>query len=322
MPATTKTTYAMSRAGIAFLFVTFLCVLACQKNNISTSESAFIASNDTLIADTLISDTSAFDTLSYGDTVFSASVIGNEKRIYPVIRPGKPGYFMASLPGLDIDSITGRINISKSESGLRYEVFYVSPAKTIIASTSFLIAGIDYQDRIYDLNSGSPEQQFAIPIYNLSPDLPFPCLNGTNGCKFDETDLNGDSLTDVVGARNSKLAIDTASGIIDLKKTLDAGIFGTPPLGNPTALNGRKKDVTIYYRLTDGNTRTLKKITVRLVYYQSRAMIPESMQLEINSRNQRYMQPGSSASSGGDLLKLAYYSTPKRPPLIVIVSSK
>jgi hypothetical protein len=314
----------MSRAGIAILFVTFLCVLACQKNNISTSESAFIASNDTLITDTLINDTSVFDTLSYGDTIFSASIIGNERRIYPVIRPGKPGYFMASLPGLDIDSITGRINISRSESGLRYEVFYVSQAKTIIASTSITITGVDYQDRIYDLNSASPEQQFAVPIYNMSPGLPLPCASGISDCKFDETDLNGDLIPDIIGARNSKLVIDTASGVIDLKKTLDAGIFGAPPLGNPAALNGRKKDVTIYYRLKDGNTRSLKKITIRLVYYQSRALIPESMQLEINNRNQRYvLQPGSSASSGDDLLALAYYySTPKRPPLIVIVSSK
>jgi hypothetical protein len=315
----------MSRAGIAILFVTFLCELACQKNNISTSESAFIASNDTLIADTLVNDTSAFDTLSYGDTIFSASVIGNEKRIYPVIRPGKPGYFMANLPGLDIDSITGRINISRSESGLRYEVFYVSQTKTILASTSITITGIDYQDRIYDLSSGSPEQQFAVPIYNMSPGLPMPCATGASDCKFDETDLNGDLTPDIIGARNSKLAIDTASGIIDLKKSLEAGIFGAPALGNPAALNGRKKDVTIYYRLKDGNTRSLKKITIRLVYYQSVALIPESMQLEINSRNQRYvLEPGSASSSGDDLLTLAYYyySTPKRPPLIVIVSSK
>ena len=79
----------------------------------------------------------------------------------------------------------------------------------------------------------------------------------------------------------------------------------------------------IYYRLGDSNTRMLKKITVRLIYFQSRALIPESMQLEIASRNQRYLlEPGSASSSGDDYFaSLLYYSsTPKRPPLIVIVS--
>jgi hypothetical protein len=316
----------MSRAGIAFVIITSLCVSACQKNNISPSKSALISSNDTLITDTLIGDTSVFDTLSYGDTIYSASVTGTERRIYPVVRPAKPGYFMASLPGLDIDSITGRINISKSESGLRYEVFYVSAAKEFIASTTITISGVDYQDRIYDLSSGLPEDQYAAPIFNMTPGAPLPCTYTGNGalCKFDETDINGDNIPDYIGANNSKLIIDTLTGIIDLKKSLAAGVFGpVPPGSTPMFLNGRKKDVTIYYRLGDGNTRTLKKITIRLVYYQSKALIPESMQLEINSRNQRYLlQPGSAASTDDDLLTLAYYyySTPKRPPLIVLVS--
>lgn len=313
----------MSRAGIASILIAFLFVFACQKSNLSTFEAGFDSSNDTLINETIITDTSFFDTLSYGDSVFSASVVGNERRIYPVIKPAKPGYFSASLPGLDLDTATGRINLSRSESGLRYQVYYVSPDKKIIAKTAVTVAGIDYQDRIYDLSSGLPEDLFAVPIFDMNPGVPLPCTYTVNGytCKFDETDLNGDNIADYIGANNSKLIIDTLSGVIDLKKSLAAGIFGPiPPGGNSSFLNGRKKDVMIYYRLGDSNTRALKKITVRLVYFQSRALIPESMQLEINSRNQRYLlQPGSASSSGDDLLTLAY-STPKRPPLIVIVS--
>ena len=94
-------------------------------------------------------------------------------------------------------------------------------------------------------------------------------------------------------------------------------------------MNGRKKDVSIYYGLSDGATRTLKRITVRLVYYQSKAMIPESMTLEINSRNQRYQTNAITANGGSgsnSLTSLIYYTTttlkPKRPPLIVIVSGR
>jgi hypothetical protein len=314
----------MRRAGYAFSAIAFLFVLACQKSNLSSSESlAFISLNDTLINSALVTDT-----LSYGDSVFSASVVGTEKRILPTIRPLQPGRFAASLPGLDLDTITGRINISRSESGLRYQVYYLSPTNKLIASTSVTIAGIDYQDRIYDLSSNAPEEQFATPIYNMRPGTPLPCsyIGTSNLCKFDETDINGDYIPDYIGANNSKLIIDTLTGVIDLKKSLAAGVFGPVlPGTSPTILNGRKKDVTIYYRLGDGDTRMLKKITVRLVYFQSRALIPASMQLEIDSRNQRYLlMPGSASSSGDDYFARLtdYYSTPKRPPLIVIVSGK
>lgn len=317
MPATTKTTYAMSRAGIAFGAISFLLILACQKNNLSSSESRnSVTSKDVLLT----------DSLSYGDSVFSASVTGLDRRVSPLTRPSQPGYFIANLPGLDLDSASGRINLSKSESGLRYEVYYVSFEKQVIAATSVTVSGIDYKDSIYDL-SDTAEEQFAAPIYNMDPTANLPCNNLENGsvCKFDETDINGDNVPEYTGANNSKLIIDTTTGSIDLKKSLAAGVFGpVPPGTTSTFLNGRRKDVTIYYRLGDSNTRTLKKITVRLVYFQSRAMIPESMQLEINSRNKRYtFQPGSAASSGDDITSLTYYySTPKRPPLIVIVSGK
>jgi hypothetical protein len=308
----------MSRAGIALPLFAFLLVLSCQKKNLSNSEShAFSSSNVTLI-----NDTSTGDELSYGDSVFQASVTGIEYRILPVRRPSQPGYFIANLAGLDLDSATGKINLSRSESGLRYQVYYVSIDKELIAQTSVTISGIDYQDRVYDLSSGAAEDQFAIPMYDMTPGLPLPCGNGSI-CRFDETDINGDNISDYFGANNSKLFVDTLTGVIDLKKSLEAGIFGTvPPGANLSFLNRRKKDVTIYYRLGDDNCRTLKKITVRLIYFQSKALIPESMQLEIDSRNQRYLlQPGSAASSDDDLLNLAYYySTPKRPPLIVIVS--
>ena len=311
----------MSRAGIALRLFAFLLVLSCQKKNLSNSEShAFYSSNDTLI-----NDTSTVGELCYGDSVFRASVTGIENRILPVRRPSQPGYFIANLAGLDLDSATGKINLSRSESGLRYQIYYMSFDKELISQTSITISGIDYQDRVYDLSSGSVEDQFAMPIYDMTPGVPLPCGNPENGsiCRFDETDINGDNIPDYIGANNSKLFIDTLTGVIDLKKSLEAGIFGpVPPGASLSFLNRRKKDVTIYYRLGDDNCRTLKKITVRLIYFQSKALIPESMQLEIDSRNQRYLlQPGSAASSGDDLLNLAYYySTPKRPPLIVIVS--
>jgi len=310
----------MSRAGIALILVAFLLILACQKKNLSTSKLSFSTSSN----DTLITDTTNVDSLSYGDSVFSVSVTGIERRILPIVKPSQPGYFIANLSGLILDSATGRINLSRSESGLRYKVYYMSFTKELIAETSVTISGVDYQDRIYDLSSQYTEDLFATPIYNMIPGTRLPCTIAGSGyiCKFDVTDINGDDIPDYIGANNSKLFVDTLTGVIDLKKSVEAGVFGPIPAGSGLSiLNGRKKDITIYYVLGD-STRTLKKITVRLVYFQSKALIPESMQLEIDSRNKRYLlQPGSAASSGDDLLSLSYYySTPKRPPLIVIVS--
>ena len=300
----------MIRAGLTVGTFAFLFVLACQKKDTASSEALSMSS---------LNHIELTNELTYSDSIFYPSGIGTGKIISPISKPVDSGYFAASLPGLELDSATGRINTSRSESGLRYMVYYLSMKNEPIDSTPVTISGIDYTDHVYDFSQDTSAEQLAIPVYNMNPDLPLPCNNGGNGqgCKFDETDLNYDGLEDIPGANRNKLFVDVTNGTIDLKKSLNAGVFGLNPF------NGKRKDVMIYYRLNDGSGRVLNKITVRLVYFRSRAMIPESMLLEINSRNTRYQQNGITSDVTSSL---SYYTTtttkPKRPPLIVIVSGQ
>ena len=151
-----------------------------------------------------------------------------------------------------------------------------------------------------------------MPIYNMAISMGVP-----DSSEFDETYINADTIEDVPGAVRNKLMVNKKDGTINLKESFEAGVFGVAPV------NGKRKDVTFFYRLNDGSNRVLNKITLRLVYYQSKALIPESMSLEINSRNDRYQVLGTTTTETG---LLTYYTTtyykPKRPPLIVIVSSK
>ena len=298
----------MNRAAFALSLIGLLFSVSCQKkDNNRSSISTFPSGNASILN----------SSLSYGDTIFYTSGINTNRLIYPVTRPLQPGSFTASLPGLDLDPVSGRINVSRSETGLRYEVYFVS-GTAIIDSTSVTLSGVDYQDNIYNISSSESQDILAVPIYNMSPDLPLPCDTAPAeiaACVFDETDLNGDGIRDISGATRAKLVIDKKTGIINLKESFVSGLFGSTPV------NGRRKDVSIYYRLNDGSSRTLNRITIRLVYYQSRAMIPESMVMEINSRNERYLQIGDSETAISELLSYSYTTLkPKRPPLIVIVS--
>ena len=296
----------MGRAGIAICIISSVIVFACQKKDTASRGE---------VSSTSLNNVTLSNTLSYGDSLFYTSVTGAEKIVFPVSKPSETGYFASSLPGLHLDSATGRINISRSESGLRYIVYYLSTQNQLIASATVTISGIDYQDRIYDISSNESGNQVAVPIYNMTPGLGLPCTNLSGQvCIFDETDFNNDGIEDIPGANRNKLAVDVNNGSINLKESFMAGVFG------PFLFNGKRKDVTIYYRLDDGSNMALNKITIRLVYFRSRAFIPESMSLEINSRNERYQQITSASTAFGTLLYYTTTTKPKRPPLIVIVS--
>lgn len=294
-------TYAMMRAGIAIGTFAIFFFIACQKKDSTSTETSSL---------TTLNNITFEGPLSYGDSIFYPTFTGPTKMVFPISKPADSGFFASDIPGIELDSATGKINLAKSESGLRYKVYYVSLLSyQPIDSTSITISGIDYKDAIYDISGADT---LASPVYNMSDSLVIPANS-----EFDETYINTDTIEDIPGANRNKLIVNRIDGTINLKESFDAGVFGLLPS------NGKKKDVTFLYRLNDGSNRVLNKITIRLVYFQSRAFIPESMLLEINSRNERYEVLGTT-SPETDML--TYYTTtyykPKRPPLIVIVSSK
>lgn len=174
------------------------------------------------------------------------------------------------------------------------------------------LPGIDYLDRIYSVDDSVDEDRYATPYYTNAP-----CIldaTGTSGCIFDETDLDGDGKSDYPGINKNKLVISSESGIIDLLASLQSGVFGLEPT------NGQKNDFTFYYRVNDDSRRSLKKITVRLLYYKTITDVPDHIKREIKKRQDEYAAATSLALSTSVSLYTIY--KPKRPPLLVVISSR
>lgn len=305
-----------------------LCLLwACQKE-ISVDEPASQTNNPT-------SSSLSNTRLSYGDTLFYLKNQQGTYTISPVSKPAAAGYFKANPYGLIIDSLTGKINITASETGLRYKIYYISNAGQPLDSVKLVISGIDYTDSIYRIQATPTAYDTAFPIYNARPELQLPCGDDDedddgdiddddNLCVFDETDLNDDGNDDIPGVIQDKLLVDIKKGTIDAEASFHAGVFGS---SNPA--NGLTRDFTFYYRLADASNRALNRITVRLYHYRTLSDIPQWLLDEIKRRKNTAAMVNSRISlfnmSGNDQPenftgRFTDLFGPKRPPIIVIVS--
>jgi hypothetical protein len=278
--------------------------------------------------------------LSYGDSVFYLRNQPADYTVLPVTKKTPPSYFKSIPQGLSLDSATGRINVSRSESGLRFKVYQVSLSGTVLDSVKLVISGVDYQDAIYEIAATPDRYDTAFPIYNARPELALPCGNvdidddddlddDDNGCVFDETDLDDDGNDDIAGVIQDKLLVDIKKGTIDVEASFNAGIFGS---GTPA--NGVSRDFTFYYRLQDASNRALNKITVRVMHFRTRSDIPRDLLETLNLRKTLTNAINSTAVGNGgrttataasmmqDMLPefSSVNAKPKRPPIIIIVS--
>lgn len=261
--------------------------------------------------------------LLYADTIFYLKNQPGNYIVTPVSIPQATGYFKANPVGLSLDSVTGKINVTLSETGMRYKVYYLDQNNQPLDSVKLVVSGIDYQDSIYRLQATANTYDTAFPIYNAKPGVALPCSDDDddddeNQCIFDETDLDDDGNDDISGVNQEKLLVDTKRGTIDAEASFHAGVFGS---SDPA--NGVTKDFTFYYRITDASNRALNKITVRLYHYKRVADIPQWLLDEISSRKNTATQVNARGESGGisaqGRLSLIDFK-PKRPPIIVIVS--
>jgi len=284
--------------------------------------------------------------LSYGDSIFYLKNQAGNYTILPISKPNISGTFKSIPLGLVLDSISGRINITQSETGIRYKIYYVAANGTALDSLKLVISGIDYKDAIYEIARTPNAYDTAFPIYNARPELLLPCGDDDedddgsiddddNQCVFDETDLNDDGNDDIPGVIQEKLLVDIKKGTIDVEASFNAGIFGSTDPGN-----GVNKDFTFYYRLQDPSNRALNKITVRIYHFNRVSDIPQSLLDTLNLRNSISTgvnsRPNNVSGSGvtyetntlsqntgivSRIQNLEYYQLkPKRPPIIIIVS--
>jgi hypothetical protein len=231
----------------------------------------------------------------YGDTiVFPQPTSGTDYIITPVNNPG-PGKYLSWPVGMVIDSLTGAIDLTASETGMKYEIGFVKSGTTDTCLSSLIVGGAAYADSVYVL---SENQDYAVPYFDANPDLLSVC-NTPGACSFDVTG----------SAAAMKVIVNKSSGAIDLVKTLNGtsllslgGAFGLVPV------NGQTITTTIYYKLNDPSNDALQNISVQLVYYDSRSLINVALLNTVLNKLDNLVS--------GNPISL---STNPRPPLVVIV---
>lgn len=213
----------------------------------------------------------------YGDSVLCYKWLdGKDYKVSPVNNPGK-GKYISTPEGLVIDGNTGEINVTKSESGLKYKVGFIRDGYQDTCFTTVITSGINYLDGIYVL---SDSDTLLNPIYNGNPAyVPICGPNGSlNGCEFDddEDDDNGNGSADEPPAGFScnaqNIRVDKRTGVISLKRSVLDGLFGTL---NPS--NGKKVSATLYYRLDDCSSGALRKIDIEFTYYSKLSDVPQGL---------------------------------------------
>ena len=268
---------------------------------------------------------------SYGDSILAGEFKKNKPLIKKVVNDPGAGIYFAKPTGLDIDRNTGAINVGNSEAGVKYKIGFVSAKTNDTCFTNVIISGISYVDSIYVL---SKNDTLAKPYYNARPQINAPCDlsddtdyprsgggkgKGNDKCEYDDDedkdskknddddddddddDNNDDEPPPGQTANEQKVRVRTISGIINLKKTLADGAFGKNPK------NGTSKEVIIYYRLNDASKKSLKKVKVKLLYYDKRSDVPDYVVKEVRQKRKEFLLE----------TPLMTYVKP-RPPLIVI----
>lgn len=232
----------------------------------------------------------------YGDTIIFPQPTNGSDYIFNVVNSPGTGKYVVWPQGMVYDSLTGAINVTRSETGMQYVVGFIKDGTTDTCLSTLVIGGASYMDSVYVLEGGSGK---AEPYFDANIYLPSVCSQPGNSCSFDVT---GSAAAD-------KVVMDKSTGIIDLKKTLDGpggllsiGAFGLLPQ------NGAAFTTRIYYKLNDQSNQALQHIDVQFGYFYNRSAVgPALLSGIINVVN---------SLTTGHII--SNYANP-RPPLIIIV---
>jgi hypothetical protein len=236
-------------------------------------------------------------TLSYGSPVIYLKNKSTDYIVYPT--KSRVGTYTAFPEGIEIDDNTGAINVTDSETGLKYKITYTSPGGDT-ASTIVLLSGIQFADQFYRL---SQNDSIAFPIYNGNPANPLP--------------LSGSSFDDSGTANSGGCSVRTTNGQINLAQTVRNGVFGSTPQ------NDARVEFEIEYKLNDQSDKAKNKIKVKLYYYETLADVTADLLQTLNDRQQQGVflgmnntgfGSGSTARTGG----VSAIAKP-RPPCIIII---
>jgi hypothetical protein len=240
-------------------------------------------------------------TLSYGDSVF---YLQNQVADY-IVKPvasSLTGTYTGFPEGIELDPLTGAINVSKSEMGLRYRISFVPTGSKDTIKTTILLAGINFLDGFYKLTTAD---SILRPVYNGNTSNPVPGVN--NGSVFDEGK----------GCNSAGCNVNLSDGTINLAQTVRNGIFGAVPTNN------ERKEFEMFYRLNDKSGKALNSLKVKLYFYKTMADVTPEIYDIITSRDGTILRNGSFGGAAINTAANRVFNANKtakpRPPCIFIV---
>ena len=292
------------QTGSFLLIAGTLSLTACEKNySTETNGSVSQPVNAGTVRDSITSSTlnqpypqqAAAVTCdyapSYGDSiVYPQPNGGQDYYVNPVNNGGVDGTYLAWPEGLSLNSKTGAIDLTKSETGARYDIAFVRSGTTDTCMSRLIVGGAAYMDSIYVLTESDTSSR---PYFDANYFQTSPCngSSGGKGCQFDYNNV----------AKSQGIEIDQHTGYIDLKKTMKHSIFGLLPV------NGMSIYTTIYYKLNDASNGASQSIQLQLTYYNKKSDIPVSLTGQVFNLVNKTLT--------GDLLSQGKTT---RPPLIII----
>lgn len=281
--------------------------ISCRKESITQSAATVTEQSDAVTL-------SACDKFKYADTIFYISRRPADYVVKPLIN--QPGSYGAFPKALAIDPLTGAINVSKSETGLRYLAWFKPYNSTDTCKKFITISGINYLDSIYVIKD---KRALVKPVFNAIKNVTTTtAITAKHGHGEDEDENEFDDCPDTslqLGAQG--VAINTATGVIDLKQTLANGAFGANPV------SGTFKDFVLNYRLSDSSNSALNRIALRLYYFKTKALIPASLKSELKIKQSQILFSNSPApalkSAASALTQKGEREVKCRPPYIIVV---
>jgi hypothetical protein len=255
-------------------------VLACSKETLDKTKTS--DQNSAAVTSELQSVNavvSTCDQFAYPDTIFYLTNLPGSYVVNPVTP--LTGTYGANPAGLKINASSGSIDITGSETGLEYAVWFLAKGAKDTCKKFITVSGINYMDSTYVL-ANNPDT--AGPIYNANPLKPTDC---SGGCQFDVGPVAQQVST-------QGIAINKATGVINLKKSFQNGALGKNPV------NGTFKDFILQYRLGDKSGGALNQIGFRLYYYKMKSQIPASLIETETAKQGQVLIEGQESETGDD----------------------
>jgi len=233
----------------------------------------------------------------YADSLFFIRAVSS--LIKPITKG--PGTYASIPEGLKIDETTGEIDANKSETGLKYKVTF-TPATGTAQTSTVIISGINYEDKIYNLSAGD---SVAAPIYNANAKLALPGAGGSN--VFDESG----------GCKNAGIVVNGTDAKINLALTVR----------NQGIDTGATQQVKLAYRINDASGKALNGLEVKIYFYRTVSEIPQYLTDLVAERKSIIFNasPVTTVSQAHAPLLASLATNVKRParprpPCIIVVS--